>query len=127
MSPAYPSRQCLPPGWPRLRSKVPGLPPADALLKALDPGPQLDFPGPGRARLMEHAEIGRGDRVGVQHAVGLIRRLDPAGIADRAVDDEVGDMDALRRQLARHALGEAAQRELAHRERRRQRVTLDAR
>ena len=36
-------------------------------------------------------------------------------------------MDALRRQLARHALREAAQREFAHREGRGQRISLDAR
>ena len=36
------------------------------------------------------------------------------------------DMDALRRQFARHALRQPAQRELAHRERRRLRIALDA-
>ena len=49
------------------------------------------------------------------------------GLRMRAVDDEVGDVDALRRQLARHALRQPAQRELAHRERRRLRIALDAR
>jgi len=36
------------------------------------------------------------------------------------------DVKALRRQFARHALGQPAQRELAHRERRRLRIALDA-
>ena len=44
-----------------------------------------------------------------------------------AVDDDMSDMDALRRQFARHALREAAQRELAHRERRRLGIALHAR
>ena len=52
--------------------------------------------------------------------------LGPARIADRTVDHEVGDMDALRRQLARDALRQAAQGELAHRERRRELVALHA-
>jgi hypothetical protein len=49
-----------------------------------------------------------------------------ASAAYRAVDDEMRDMDALRPELARGALGEAAQGELAHGEGRRQREALDA-
>src|SRR5258705_4787395 len=45
---------------------------------------------------------------------------------DAAVDDDVRDMDPLRMQLPRHALREAAERELAHGERCRLRVALDA-
>src|SRR2546425_6797214 len=52
----------------------------------------------------------------------IFRRL-----ADPAVDDEMRDVDTFRRQLARHALREAAQREFAHREGRRVRVALHAR
>ncbi len=50
----------------------------------------------------------------------------PARRADAAVDDDMRDMDALRRQLARHRLRQPAQRELAHGERRRLRIALHA-
>src|SRR5262249_7457832 len=43
-----------------------------------------------------------------------------------AIDDEMRDVDAFRRELARHALREATQGELSHRERRRLRISLDA-
>ena len=43
-----------------------------------------------------------------------------------AVDDEMRDVHALRRQFPRHALRQAAQRELAHREGRRVRIALHA-
>ena len=43
-----------------------------------------------------------------------------------AIDDKMGDMDVLGRQFARHALGQPAQAELAHREGRRVGITLDA-
>ena len=49
------------------------------------------------------------------------------GRADAAIHDHMGDMNALRRQFAGHALRKPAQRELAHGERRRLGVTLDAR
>ena len=57
---------------------------------------------------------------------GLSGGSAPARAADAAVDDDMGDMDALRRQFARHALRQAAQREFAHGERRRLRIALDA-
>ena len=55
---------------------------------------------------------------------GLSDGVRPARAPDAAVDHDMGDMDALRVKLARHALGEPAQRELAHRERRRLRIAL---
>src|SRR2546421_5659492 len=86
----------------------------------LDPGPQLDFPGPRAAVLAVQVQVVLRDLVGEEHPV----RAAPArsGIAspgDAAVDYEVCDVDSLRRELPRHALREAAQRELPHRERRR--------
>jgi len=48
-----------------------------------------------------------------------------ADLPDSAVDDDMSDVDALRRQLPRHALREATQRKLAHRERGRLREPLD--
>src|SRR5580704_19411644 len=95
-------------------------------LKRLNPRPQLDLPGPGAARLAVQRQIGLGDRVGVEQPVGAA--LVGAGIrlfGDAAVDHDMADMDVLRLQFAGKALREAAQRELAHRKRRRARVTLD--
>ena len=71
-------------------------------------------------------QIGRGDRIGIERAIGLVRRLGPRRTADPAVDDEMRHVDALRRQFARQALRQAAQRELAHREGRRVRIALHA-
>ena len=56
----------------------------------------------------------------------LDRRAGRARVADAAVDDEVRHVDALRLQLARQRLRQAAQRELAHGERRRLRIALHA-
>src|SRR6266849_5373589 len=58
----------------------------------LDPGPQLDLPGPSAAVLAVEVEILLGDGVGVEQAV----RAAPAGtriarLADTAVDDEMTD------------------------------------
>src|SRR5258708_21849909 len=79
-------------------------------LEALEPGAQLDLPGPGAAPLVVDVEIGLGDRIGLEHAVRAARAgthiatwpLDPP------IDHEMRDMDVLRRQFARHALGEAS-------------------
>src|SRR5262249_8918525 len=65
--------------------------------------------------------------VGVERARGRVGRVRPARAPDPAVDHDVSDVDALRRELARHALGEAAQRELAHGEGRRLGIALDPR
>src|SRR3954454_3225601 len=93
-------------------------------LEALHPGPQFHLVGPGALRLPDHAEVRRSDGVGVKEARGLARRVSPALAPDAAVDDDMGHMDALGMQLPRHALGEPAQRELAHRERRRLGIAL---
>src|SRR2546421_7496080 len=95
----------------------------------LDPGPQLDFPGPGAAVLSVYVQVVLRDLVGEEHPVraALARSSIARATRDPAVDDEVRDVDALGRQLPRHALREATQRELSHRERRRFRVAFYAR
>src|SRR5580700_6080137 len=94
--------------------------------KLLHPRPQLDLPGPSAVRLMQDVQIGRGNRVRIEHARLPIGRLRPALALDPAVNDEMRDMDALRAELARHALRQTAQRELAHGEWGRKRVALHA-
>ena len=66
-------------------------------------------------------------RPGRAWAFGDGSRPRPVGIADRPVDHEMGDVNALRRELPCHALGQTAQSELAHREWRRVLVALHAR
>src|SRR4051812_28761041 len=97
-----------------------------AMSEILHPRPQLHLPAPGAARLLQHAPIAGGDGVGVEHRIRSVRRVLTGGAPDATIDHEMRDVNALRRQLARHALRKAAQRELAHRERRRLRVALDA-
>src|SRR5215212_5004101 len=82
----------------------------------LDPGPQLDLPRPGTAVLLEHMKVRAGDRVRIEPGVGCIGRLVPTGVPDRAVDDDVGDVDPLRGKLPGDALSQSTQGELAHRE-----------
>src|SRR5215468_4091396 len=94
-----------------------------ALSELFDPGPQLHFPGPGAARLLQHVPVAQRDGVGIEHGVRPVGGFGPRCAADAAVDDEMRDMNALRRQLARHALRQSAERELAHRERRGLRIT----
>src|SRR5579859_495533 len=85
---------------------------AQPTLEALHPGPQLDLPGPGAALLAPDVQVGPRDLVRVERAVGaaLARLLAKDGarivraLADAAVDDEVRDVDAPGRELARHAL-----------------------
>src|SRR5215831_9226252 len=76
----------------------------------LHPRPQLDLPRPGAAGLMDQVHVALGDGVRVEQAVGMVCGLGAARTLDAAVDHDVSDVDALRRKLARHALGEAAQR-----------------
>src|ERR1051326_2936286 len=90
----------------------------------LDPGTELDLPGPGAALLPVEIEIAVGNGVRIEQRVGAARGA--LRVGDSAVDHDVADMDVLRLQLAREALGEAAQRELAHREGGRARVAFDA-
>src|SRR5271165_2362918 len=96
-------------------------------LKPLHPRPQLDLPGPGAAGLRDEVKIGLRDRLGIEHAVGLVGGLRSARAADAAVDHHMGDVDAGGRKLARHALGKPAQRELAHGEGRRLCIAFHAR
>src|SRR2546430_9627465 len=62
--------------------------------------------------LSKDVEITLCNGIGVEHRVGLVRRLDSARITDRAVDHEMGDVNALGRELACHAqIGRASCRE----------------
>src|SRR5258708_27933195 len=76
---------------------------------ALFPRPDVHLEGPGAARLLVQLPVDLGDVVGVEDAVGtgIVAvgkiRLDPFGV-DGAVDHDVGDMDVLGPQLARHRL-----------------------
>src|SRR6185437_1030047 len=72
-------------------------------LKLLHPGPQFHLRGPGAARLLQHVPIAHRDRVGIEKRVRPLGRIEPRGAADAAIDDKMRDMDALRRQFARHA------------------------
>src|SRR5207248_3895571 len=83
--------------------------------ECLDPGPQFDLQGPGAARLAQGLEIGLGDPVGIERAVRPVVRIGPPRAAHPAIDDEMGDMDALWPKLPRGALRQTAQRKLAHR------------
>src|SRR3954447_22049071 len=86
--------------------------------KLLHPWPQFQLPGPGAARLLQYIPVAQGDRIGIEERVGPVGRIGPGRTADATIDHEMRDMNALRRQLARHALRQPAQRKLAHRERR---------
>jgi hypothetical protein len=72
-------------------------------------------------------DIARGDGIGIKHGVRLIGRFATPRIANPAVDNEMGDMNALGRKFPRHALRQSPESELAHREGCRLRITLDAR
>src|SRR6516162_3766139 len=72
----------------------------------LHPGPEVELQSPGALRLAVEMPVAAGDGVGREPAfLGIL--------ADAAIDDDVGDMDALWSQLARHALGERPEAELA--------------
>src|SRR5579863_4708846 len=94
--------------------------------KPLDPRAHLYFPRPGATVLLQQAEVSLSDGVRVERTVRPVGRIGSPRAANAAVDHDVGNMDALRRKLARQALRQATQGELAHRERRRLRITLDA-
>src|SRR5229473_148977 len=96
-------------------------------LELLHPRPDLDFPAPGAAVLLERRPIGLGDGVGIEQAVGVVVRHRPRRTPDAAIDHEMRDMDALGRELARHRLRQPAQRELAHGEGGREREALHPR
>lgn len=94
-----------------------------AALKLLRPGPQVGLEGPRRARLHVQLPEELGDRVGGEHAVGrkLFHALGHAfarpAVVDHAVDHDVGDVDVLRPELARHRLRHLAQAALGRRKR----------
>jgi len=56
------------------------------------------------ARLTDQMQIGVRDGVGIEQAVRLVGRYRPACAADAPVDHDMSDVNALRMQLARHAL-----------------------
>ncbi len=72
---------------------------------------------PGVARLHVELPVHLGDMVGVQNPVLLLQsvalgeRVANEGGVDRAVDDRMRDMDALRPELPRHALRQRPERE----------------
>src|SRR4029078_9955254 len=74
---------------------------------------------PRIARLIKDMQIALRDGIGIKQRVRLVWRLDPARTADASIDPKIGDLNPLRCQFASHALCQAAQRELAHREGRR--------
>src|SRR6516164_773042 len=89
-------------------------------LEFLYPGTQLNLLRPRAARLLQDVQVGLRDGVGVEQGVRRVTGQRAACAADATVDDEMGNVDTLRRELARHALCQPAQRELAHGEGRRQ-------
>ena len=67
--------------------------------KPLHPRPKLDFPCPGGAGLRQNVHVAGSDRIGIEQRVARRQlRLDAAqfGVAHHAVDDEMGDVNALR-------------------------------
>src|ERR1700730_10051262 len=94
--------------------------------KLLHPWPQFQLPAPGAVRLLQQAEGAEGNGVGVEQQIRPFFKFGARGAANAAIDDEMRDMNSLRRQFARHALGEPAQREFSHREGCGLRIALDA-
>src|SRR3954464_12997408 len=76
--------------------------------KLLHPWPQFQLPGPGAARLLQYIPVVQRNRVGIEHRVRPVGGLGANCAADAAVDHEMRDVNALRRQFARHALRQAA-------------------
>src|SRR5690606_26474609 len=82
------------------------------------PGPQIQFMGPAVPWLAMQLPVLVGDVRRVENAAQVFQRIalgkvvaDKGGV-DGSVDDRVGDMNALRPEFARHALGQGAQGEL---------------
>src|SRR5690242_5098604 len=82
--------------------------------EGFNPGPELHFPGPGAAVLAMDGEIGLGDRVRGQPAILRLGLLSGRGRSNGAIDDEMRDVDVLRRQFTGHGLGQPAQAEFWH-------------
>ena len=97
---------------PHLRcpGSEPGRQTFDRRLPALPEGPQVQLEGPGRARLAGEEEYRLGDVVRAgEEAIGGIRQHGARGRhVHHRVDNDVGDMDALRPQLAGQRLRQAA-------------------
>src|SRR5580704_5919997 len=93
--------------------------------EGLDPGPHLDLPGPGVARLTDEVKIALRDRIRIEHGATPLR-IGPARGTNAAVDDHVPDMHAVRMQLARHGLCETSKSEFPHGEGCGARIALDA-
>src|SRR5580698_7244141 len=87
--------------------------------KLLDPRPEFHLKRPRAARLRKHIDVSLGNGIGRKKAVRTIRRRYPALAFHSTVNHEVRHMYALGAQLARHALREPPEPELARRECRR--------
>src|SRR5690606_21205766 len=82
------------------------------------PGPQIQFMGPAVPWLAMQLPVLFGDVLRVENAALVFQRValgevvaDKGGV-DGSVDDRVSDMNTLRAEFARHALGQGAQGEL---------------
>jgi hypothetical protein len=80
--------------------------------------PDVELQSPDGARLAVKVQISLRKRVGVKHRVRIAVRLAFAsdGRRDLAVDHDMADMDALRPQFPRHALGKRPEAEFWDRE-----------
>jgi Tetratricopeptide repeat len=77
--------------------------------------------------LAQHVDIGLGDCVRIEGAVRLVGRVGVSRAAHTAINNEMGDVNALGPQLARRALRQSAQSKLSHGEGRGERESFDAR
>src|ERR1700722_7926930 len=86
-------------------------------------GPDLALERPGVARLLINLPIGLGNRFRLHQPsrieigegrlpLSLLNPLAHPGGVDAGIDDQMGDMDALRAELARRTLRDGAQAEL---------------
>src|SRR6202030_2320332 len=96
------------------------------MLPPLAVGPEIELVRPAVARLVVQRPVGLGNGAGLDQAVrrkvghrsggGAEASVDRLAV-DRAVDDQMGNMNILRRELARHGLCYSAQAELRRRKR----------
>src|SRR5579871_252128 len=92
----------------------------------LHPWPQFQLPGPGTTRLLQYIPIAQRNRIGIKKRIRPVGRIRAGGAADTTIDHKVADVNALRGHFAREALRKPAERKLAHRERCRLWIALDA-
>jgi hypothetical protein len=84
-------------------------------IKGLPKGPEVELVRPGAARLAVQGPVGVGNVVGREQPVFALGRnevREPALrilAADDAIDDRMGDVNALRAKLPRETLGNGAQ------------------